>query len=51
MKQGFCYSAWLEDSEGEAIRRLNKKLKAITGLSTAREHSEALQVGILFFST
>jgi len=37
-------SGWLEDYEGEFIERLSLKLEAITGLSTARVHSEALQV-------
>ena len=42
----FLYSGWLEDEEGEAIGRLNRKLEAITGLSTVRANSEALQVNI-----
>ncbi|KAK2549197.1 Prolyl 4-hydroxylase subunit alpha-1, partial [Acropora cervicornis] len=37
-------SAWLEDYEGDIIERLSLKLEAITGLSTARVHCEALQV-------
>ncbi|CAH3038026.1 unnamed protein product [Porites lobata] len=37
-------SGWLEDYEGEVIERLSLKLEAVTGLSTARIHSEALQV-------
>ncbi|XP_067050828.1 prolyl 4-hydroxylase subunit alpha-1-like isoform X2 [Acropora muricata] len=37
-------SAWLEDYEGDIIESLSLKLEAITGLSTARVHCEALQV-------
>lgn len=37
-------SGWLDDEEGEPIMRLNRRLEAITGLSTASLHSEALQV-------
>ncbi|XP_068697453.1 prolyl 4-hydroxylase subunit alpha-1-like isoform X1 [Montipora foliosa] len=37
-------SAWLEDYEGEIIERLSLRLEAITRLSTARVHCEALQV-------
>lgn len=40
----FHFSGWLEDYEGDAIERLSLKLEAITGLSTARVHCEALQV-------
>ncbi|KAJ7393582.1 hypothetical protein OS493_006567 [Desmophyllum pertusum] len=37
-------SGWIEDKEGEAIKRLNLNLEAITGLATAKAYSEALQV-------
>ncbi|XP_020626384.1 prolyl 4-hydroxylase subunit alpha-1-like [Orbicella faveolata] len=37
-------SGWLDDEEGEPIMRLNRRLEAITGLSTASRHTEALQV-------
>ena len=40
----FYFSGWLEDYESEIIERLSRQLEAITGLSTARVHSEALQV-------
>lgn len=42
--KNFLYSGWIDDEEGEPITRLNRRLEAITGLSTARGHSEALQV-------
>ena len=44
----FAFSAWLEDYEGDIIERLSLKLEAITGLSTARVHCEALQVSSHF---
>ena len=45
MRNGnFRYSGWIEDKEGEAIKKLNLNLEAITGLATAKAYSEALQV-------